>query len=245
MELTDLILRFKPRAIAICMGYSAAAYRVANLPSYKSNRPPKPKTLTEHFALVPRIYASFGWEIETTRTLEADDLLYSISRAEAAQGGQTLIVTQDNDLLMAASARTRIVFLGKGSLEVIGPNQIEERFGIQPTQLADYIALVGDRSDCIAGVAGIGPKAARQYLQRYGTLENAIFNEPKLAHQADHARLYREIAQLRLTPVIVPKTKKTNWEQGIKALEMMGFHQGADYIKEKTCQKPVSTLKQS
>ena len=179
------------RAVVCCFGPDAAAYRVELYPRYHAHRPPVPDDLAHQWERARDLYRAFGWQVADTDELEADDLLGAYAKAEtsaraaatpAAAGtaggeGGALILTGDRDLFQCATDSVRVLLLGgrgKKGPEEIGPAEVRERYGVEPEQVPDFIALRGDPSDRLPGAAGIGPKKAAAVLQEHATLEDAL-----------------------------------------------------------------------
>ena len=164
-----------PRAVAACLGAEQAAYRVELYSPYHAHRDPMPPELARQWELAPQLLASLGWTVAGSDDLEADDVMFSFAREEAEAGGRALLLTGDRDLFQAVSEHTAILELRKdGKPQEIGPQQVRERYGIDPEQVPDFIALRGDPSDGLPGAPGIGAKTAAELLRRYGSLEGAL-----------------------------------------------------------------------
>jgi 5'-3' exonuclease len=160
------------RGVVACMGAEQADYRVALYPAYHAHREPMPQELRWQWQRAPALLESLGWLVPTSEELEADDVMFSYARAESEAGGRALLITGDRDLYGAVSERVAIVELLKGGEQgLIGPAQVRERYGVEPAQVADFIALRGDPSDGLPGAPGIGAKTAAQLLREHGTLE--------------------------------------------------------------------------
>src|SRR5579859_3757339 len=172
-----------PRAIVVCFGAEAAAYRVELYPPYHAARPPVPDTLEWQFGEAPGLFAAFGWDVQSTPDLEADDLLGSLASVESDAGGRTLILTGDRDMYQCVSDEVAVLYLKQGTsgFEQVDPAEVERRYGISPALVPDFIALRGDPSDGLPGAPGIGAKTAADLLLRHGSLEPAI-------EGADHER---------------------------------------------------------
>src|SRR5437763_16324864 len=222
----NLLLRIAadrgPRAIVLCFGAEAAAYRVELFPSYHADRPPVPDALAWQFARAPELYAAFGWAIESAPDLEADDLLGSLASVEAEAGGEALIVTGDRDMFQCVGDRVSMLLLKSGisGFEEMDPAAVRRRYGVGPDLVPDFIALRGDPSDGLPGAAGIGPKTAATLLERHGSLEGAIAGaddeRPKIAQalkeSAGELRAYRDIATLRTADIERPGDRETDLE---------------------------------
>jgi DNA polymerase-1 len=243
---TNLVLRIaaarEPRTIVLCFGPDAAAYRVELYPAYHADRPAVPDALAWQFEVAPEYFAAFGWSSIADPTLEADDLLQSLARAEEDAGGQALILTGDRDMYQCATGQVSVLFLKMGSagFEEVDPAEVERRYGIPPALVPDFIALRGDPSDGLPGAPGIGAKTAAALLQRHGSLEAAIASagdeRPRIAaalrDNASELRSFREIATLRLTEVQRPPDTPTDLSGGAQAARRLGMNRLAERLAQ-------------
>jgi 5'-3' exonuclease len=164
-----------PRAVAACMGAEQAVYRVELYPPYHAHRDPMPDALARQWQVAPRLLESLGWTVFESEELEADDVMFSLSRLETEADGRALLMTADRDLFQAVGERAAVVEIGKdGKPREVGPEQVGERYGIGPELVPDFIALRGDPSDGLPGAPGIGAKTAAELLRRHGSLEGAL-----------------------------------------------------------------------
>ena len=190
--LLQAVDRHAPRAVVLCFGAEAAAYRVQAFPAYHADRPPMPEELEHQWSDARAFFGAFGWtslEAES-EGLEADDLLGSLAHVETAAGGRTLLFTGDRDMFQCVDEHVRVLFPAKGGPDEIGPAEVRERYGIEPAQVPDLIALRGDPSDGLPGAKGIGAKGAADLLNRFGTLEGVLARRrrPDERHDAAHPR---------------------------------------------------------
>jgi len=242
---TNVILRIAaerlPRAIVVCWGAEAAAYRVALYPAYHAERPPVPDALAWQFEQAPDLCAAFGWSSLSSPELEADDLLGSLATVEAAAGGGALILTGDRDMYQCAGQRISVLYLKMGSsgVQEVDPAEVERRYGVPPELVPDFIALRGDPSDGLPGAPGIGAKTAAALLARHGSLEaviNAADTErPRIAkvlrESAADLRAFRDIATLRATPVSRPLDHATDLVGGAQAARRYGMNRLAERLE--------------
>ena len=186
-----------PRAVVICSGAEAARYRVARYPGYHADRPAVPDALAPQLARADELFGALGWTCADAGELEADDLLHSYALAEVAAGGSALLMTGDRDLFQCAAPDVTVLYLKTGvkGFEAVTPAEVEQRYGIPPALVPDFIALRGDPSDRLPGARGVGPKGAAALLRKYRTLDDAIA-AGQLAGQAEQLRLYRRIAAM-------------------------------------------------
>lgn len=230
-----------PRAVAVCFGAEAAAYRTVLHEAYHADRPPMPPELEHQWARAPAFWRSLGWTVATTDDLEADDLLGAFASAEEAAGGTALVMTGDRDLYQTATDATRVLYLKTGTkgFEELGPAEVQERYGVPPELVPDFIALRGDPSDGLPGAPGIGAKTAADLLTRHGSLEAALANpdgeRPRVAaalrDHADALRHYLDIATLRPVDVELPPDTPTDWAAGAAAARELGMNRLAERLE--------------
>jgi DNA polymerase-1 len=164
-----------PRAVVACMGAEQAAYRVALYPPYHAHRDPMPAELAAQWLKAPALLAGLGWTVAASDDLEADDVMFSHARVEQESGGRALLLSGDRDMFGAVSDSVAVVELRKGSEQAeIGPEQVRERYGVEPGQVPDFIALRGDPSDGLPGAPGVGAKTAAELLRAHGSLEQLL-----------------------------------------------------------------------
>jgi DNA polymerase I len=187
----------QPRAIVVgwdSLGHPT--YRNEAFAGYQSGREFDDELL-EQLDLLPELTASFGFVCGKAAGYEADDFLAAAAASEERRGGEAVVVTSDRDAFQLASERTTIVQPVRGVSELtrVGPAEVRERYGVEPAQVPDFIALRGDPSDKIPGARGVGPKTAADLLRQYGSLEAALA-DGRFSAQAEELRLYRRIATL-------------------------------------------------
>ena len=228
-----------PRAVVMCFGAEAADYRTDAFPAYHADRPPMPDGLESQWAKAPGLYEALGWTVMDHSGLEADDLLHSLALVEERAGGRALIFTGDRDLFQCATANVHILLQqARAGFTEMGPAEVRERYGIDPEQVPDFIALRGDPSDGLPGAKGIGAKTAADILQRKGDLEHAILGAIRekpsvrraLIEQADELRSFKEIATLVETDVERPPDRETDWAGGAKAAAELGMNRLAERL---------------
>jgi 5'-3' exonuclease len=165
----------RPRAVMACMGAEQADYRVELYPPYHAHRDPMPAELAAQWEKAPVLLESLGWTVSTSGELEADDVMFSFARVEEESGGTGLLLTADRDLFGAVSDSVAVLELRKGTTHAeIGPEQVRERYGVDPGQVPDFIALRGDPSDGLPGAPGVGAKTAAELLRAHGSLEGVL-----------------------------------------------------------------------
>jgi 5'-3' exonuclease len=231
----------RPRAIVLCFGAEAARYRVELYPPYHAHRPPVPEALAWQFERAPVLFEAFGWMVEGSDELEADDLLGSLAHAESSAGGQALILTGDRDMYQCVGERVHVLYLKSGisGFEEVDAAEVRRRYGVGPELVPDFIALRGDPSDGLPGAAGIGPKTAAELLGRHGSLEGAIAGadgeRPRVAQSlresAGELEAFKDIAQLRTVVLDPPPDRETDLEHGAVAARELGLRRLAERIE--------------
>jgi DNA polymerase-1 len=234
----------RPRAIVVCFGAEAAAYRVELYPPYHATRPPVPDALEWQFGEAPGLFEAFGWSVESTPDLEADDLLGSLAHAETEAGGRTLILTGDRDMYQCVSEQVAVLYLKQGTsgFEQVDPAEVERRYGIAPALVPDFIALRGDPSDGLPGAPGIGPKLAATLLTSYGSLDGALEHADEqrprirdaLNEHAGELLNFRAIARLRTLALERPPDRETDLGSGAVAARRYGMNRLAERLEKAT-----------
>lgn len=237
------IERHAPRAVVMCFGAEAAAYRLEALPGeYHADREEElPAELDWQWQRAPGLYRELGWAVDSHEELEADDLLGAYAAAEKRAGGTALVLTGDRDLFQCVGERIRILYLSSGPTrggQVVDAQEVERRYGIAPELVPDFIALRGDPSDGIPGAPGIGEKTAADLLRRHGSLTAAIDaaegERPAVASALrEHARqlaTYREVATLQPVDVELPPDGALDARAGAEAARALGMDRLADRL---------------
>jgi 5'-3' exonuclease len=242
---TNAILRIvadqRPRAVVICSGAEAARYRVQRYAGYHADRPPVPEGLAWQIVRSPQLFEALGWTLAATPELEADDLLHSFALSEVEAGGSALLMTGDRDMFQCAAPKVTVLYLKTGvrGFETMGPAEVQERYGVPPTLVPDFIALRGDPSDGLPGARGVGEKGAADLLTRHGSLEAALASpdreKPRVAtalrEQADELRDFLAIATLQRVDVARPTDRLTDLAGGAAAAEALGMRRLAERLR--------------
>jgi len=202
----------KPRAVVVGWDtLSEPNWRAREFPPYQGGREFDDE-IVEQLDVLPQLVAAFGFVYGKAAGYEADDFLATAATMEEQRGGTALVASGDRDAFQLASEQVTILHPIKGGeLLRIGPAEVRERYGVNPSQVPDFIALRGDPSDKLPGAKGVGEKTAASLLQRYPTLEAAIADN-RFPTQADDLRLYLRIAtMLHDAPLEPIKDATPNW----------------------------------
>jgi DNA polymerase-1 len=209
-------------------------YRHELLPQYQSGRDFPPELMFQLDRL-PELVEALGFAWAKEAGYEADDFLAGAVRSEDERGGETLVLTSDRDLFQLVSPTTTVLTPRRGvsELDRVDPAGVRERYGVDPEQVPDFIALRGDSSDKIPGAKGIGPGRAATILRQHGTLDGAI-EAGVFDAQADDLRTYLHIARLRHeAPVPKLPDAKPQWEQAAELVEGWGHNALGKRLRER------------
>lgn len=159
---------------AFTLDLGKPAFRLELAPEYKANRPPMPEELRSQMPYIRRWVHAAGWPILEHKGLEADDIIAGLA-AEFADF-EVLILSSDKDIAQVISDRVKMLVPNRagGGVGVRGPEEVVAKFAVSPPQIIDYLALIGDSSDNIPGVPGIGPKTAAKLLSEHGDMAGII-----------------------------------------------------------------------
>jgi len=171
---------------------------------YKAHRPPMPDDLRVQIPYIHRLVEAMGIPLVMVEGVEADDVLGTLARQVAAAGDTAVLVTRDKDLMQLIDGG--ITMWDSLKEEVVDEAAVRKKFGVGPALVPDCLALIGDTSDNIPGVPGVGPKGAAELLQAHGDLEGVLAAAPEIKAKkrresliagADQARLSKDLATIR------------------------------------------------
>jgi 5'-3' exonuclease len=219
----------EPHAVLVAWDtLSVPTYRHEAFDSYQSGRVFDDELL-EQLDLLPQLVDALGFAHAKAPGYEADDFL---AAAAAHWNGPVLVATSDRDAFQLASERTTILQPTRGvsQLARIGPAEVRERYGVEPAQVPDFIALRGDPSDRLPGAPGVGEKKAAELLRQYGSLEAALADGRFAAH-AEELRLFRRIATLDASaPIPAMEGQTPSWAGASSLARSWGVGQLAERL---------------
>jgi DNA polymerase-1 len=207
--LEKLIRQEKPRYLAVAFDERGPTFRHAVDPTYKAHRPPMPDDLAIQLPYIHRLVKAFNLPCLSLVGYEADDILGTLACRFADQGCNVVLVSGDKDLCQLVTEHITILDTMKD--QRLGIAEVQERFGVEPGRVIEILGLMGDSSDNIPGVPGIGEKTARQLIVQFGTIAELLervneVKQPKLRERleqhAESARLSRQQATIDVqTPI--------------------------------------------
>jgi DNA polymerase-1 len=223
----------KPRAVLVGWDtLDAPTYRSKLFPAYQSGREFDGELL-EQLETLPEFVSACGFSNAKETGFEADDFLAAAALMEERRGGSAVVASGDRDAFQLASDKTTILQpVRAGEMARIGPTEVRERYGVDPKQVPDFIALRGDPSDKLPGARGVGPKSAAALLRKHGTLE-ALLMSGRFPVQADELRLYRQIATMdAAAPIPSLKAQKPTWSKAAAMARHWGLNRLADRLDD-------------
>ncbi|HHU49524.1 MAG: DNA polymerase I [Caldicoprobacterales bacterium] len=247
--LFKVIEDYKPYSLAVAFDRKAPTFRHLAYEDYKGTRQKAPDELVPQFDLVRDALTKMGIPIYELDGYEADDILGAAAKSCGSEGQQVLLVTGDKDALQLVSENTEVLLTKKGIsvMHRYDEKELAEEYGLTPEQLVDMKGLMGDTSDNIPGVPGIGPKTAIKLLKEYGTLENVLANagnikgnklRENLIIYRQHALLSKDLAAIRQDVPIdcsilsqpLKITKTPELKKFLKELELNTIIQKLDLV---------------
>jgi DNA polymerase-1 len=238
----------RPDYIACVFDFPAPSFRRQIFREYKANRLPAPPDLSSQIAIAREFMKAFGIPTFEVEGLEADDMLAALASKAKQEGVDSLLVSNDRDLLQVVSESVQVLSSGRRLEDTIlyTPEEVERRLGVRPSQVPDLKALMGDPSDNISGVPGVGEKTAVRLLQSYGSLE-ALYHhldevEPaglreSLEKQREAALQSRDLVRLRAEAEVnlaleECRTATINWPGAIEILGKYEFQKAIERIAD-------------
>ena len=201
---------YAPTAGAMFFDCGKPAFRLELAPEYKSNRPPMPEELTKQMPLLRELVELFGWQVCECTNYEADDLIGATVRNSSLN---TAVISSDKDLSQLIDERCVMLIPNRsgGGFEVRDIEKTIEKFAVTPQQIVDYLSLLGDSSDVIEGVPGIGPKTAANILKECGSLEAFFAGPDTLKNEKLRTKLLEN--EERISRNIKLITLRTRWPE--------------------------------
>jgi len=235
---TSMLLRLwqaeRPRAVFVGWDtLTVPTYRHEALPGYQAGRE-FDRELLEQLDLAPALLEAAGIVCGKGAGYEADDFLAAAVASERSVGGRALVATSDRDAFQLVADDVTILqpIRGVSELARIGPDEVRQRYGVEPSQVPDFIALRGDPSDKIPGARGVGAKTAASLLGEYPSLE-AMLAAGRFSAEADALRSFRHIATLDPRAPVPPlPDHEPDWSAAAKAADELGLGRLAGRLEE-------------
>lgn len=249
--LRKMLTELQPQGAAVVWDAGVPERRTALVPGYKQNRPPMPEALRPQEKWLMAHVPLFGPACVWVPGMEADDLIASYARQAARSGFEVVLATNDKDLLQLVSENVRIYAAGQQageeSFKLLGPQDIERKWGVPPELIGEVLALTGDASDNIPGVPGVGEKTAarlvrahgRELLEELEAVKPASLREKLRAHET-LIRANREMVRLdEDLPLPVPLESlapRPRYPELLEALRRLEFRSMLQEVEKEAAQ---------
>lgn len=246
-QLLRIIEYTKPDYLAVASDSKEKTFRHERYENYKSSREEMPEDMVPQIKKIKEVIEAFNIPLYIFPGYEADDLIGTAVKKAEEKGFISYAITPDKDYIQMVTENTRIIKPGKTTDEIviIDDRKVREEYGFEPIQMIDYLALVGDSSDDIPGVAGIGPKTALPLIQQFKTVEGIYKNLDKiekkgivnkLTENKENAFLSKELATIKTdVPFEVDfehaKFEKPNLDEVLKIFAELDFKSFAGKLK--------------
>jgi DNA polymerase-1 len=193
---------FSPDEIWVFFDRGGCPQRESILPEYKANRGSPPEGFSEQLEYVKQLTGAMGYGWAEKEGLEADDLIATKTKELKGEGTEVTIVSSDKDLAQLVCPGVRQLLPPPTANPRIGWRMLDEqgvneKFGVSPVSILDYLAIIGDQSDNIPGLSGVGPKTAVKWIQQFGDMENLIANAGRLTPKRFCSVVYERREDLR------------------------------------------------
>ncbi len=224
-------------------------------PEYKATRPPMPDDLRSQVGIIHQLVSDLGWNVLSIEGVEADDVIGTLATIAEQQGINVVISTGDKD--MAQLVSPHISLINTMSRETLDEAGVENKFGVKPTQIIDYLALMGDKVDNVPGVEKCGPKTAVKWIQEYGSLDGVIANADKIGGKiGENLRSALDYLPLARTLVTIKRDvdcsrdlscnfdslqdSKPDWHKLLTAYKELGFKSWSKEAQEQVNKEDIS-----
>ncbi len=229
--------------VAVVFDAGSKTFRNDIFPAYKANRPPCPEDLKPQFPIVRQAAEALNLAILEKIGFEADDIIATIAKKSAAEGHQVLIVSSDKDLMQLVDEN--IFMFDAMKNKMIGRAEVKEKFFVEPNQVLDVLSLIGDASDNVPGVRGIGPKTAAELIHQFGTLENIFLHLDEIKQEKRRQMLLDGVEKAKLSKVLITLKEDvelniTTADLEIKTLDPQKF---ISFLEEQGFRSLVSRVK--
>jgi DNA polymerase-1 len=199
--LRKLLREEEPELLGVALDVSGATVRKEKYEEYKANRKPMPEDLRPQIPWVRQAIEAFRIPIREEEGYEADDVLGTLAALAVEDGFDVVLVSADKDLMQLIGPHVSMMHTGRD--KIYGPEEVEEDFGVPPSQVVDVLALEGDTSDNVPGVRGIGRKGAVSLIREYGSLENLLDNAEDVQRKSYREGLIEQRAEAELSKELV------------------------------------------
>jgi DNA polymerase-1 len=209
--LMQILREDKPSHIACVFDASGPTFRHQTYPEYKATRQKMPDELAEQLPVIRNVVEAFNIPVYEIQGYEADDVIGTLAKKAEKEGLETYLITGDKDFMQLVSDRIKMMIPSQkksgGEKEILGPDGVVKKLGVDPSKVTDLLGLMGDSSDNVPGIPGIGPKTAQELIEQFGSMESALSHTENIDRQKirenlenyrDQALLSKELVTLKI-----------------------------------------------
>jgi len=220
-----VIREHRPDYLAAVFDTAKPTFRHQMFPAYKSTRAKMPQEMREQMPRIRQVVTAMNLSALEREGLEADDIMAALACRAASEGLDVVLVTGDKDLLQLVSEKVKVLNPRRGGEEaqLFDEAKVEEKFGVPPEKVADMLGLMGDASDDVPGVPGIGPKTASSLIQQFGDMETAIARADEISNRRVRESLLQNAHQARLSKKLVSLKVNQDIDVDIESLRLREF----------------------
>ncbi len=219
--LDRIIEQERPDEIAVVFDAPGDTFRHEMFPDYKATREKMPEEMIPQLTWIRRAIEGLGIPFVSIEGYEADDVIGTLAKKEAEAGKDVWIVSGDKDMMQLVTEKIRLYNImkpGQSAVALVGPDETEEKFGVRPELVVDVMGLMGDSSDNVPGVPGVGPKTALKLVKEWGSMDDVLAHatdvkqkklSERLVEFADQARLSRKLVTIDTdVPLEIPDLER-------------------------------------
>lgn len=223
-SILSVLQEFKPKYVLCALDMGEKNFRHEMYAEYKANRPPCPEDLGVQLKMQGEFCEAFGLPWDGKIGFEADDLIGTYTTMGQAAGLDVMIYSGDKDFMQLLDKHTKMLITHRGGeQEVFTCDKVEDKLGVKPEQVVDYLSLLGDASDNVPGAPGVGKVTASSLLKEYGTLEKVLEAAPKIKKKGLAAKLMDHREQIELSKRLVIIETQVPEVKPLEKLEFSGI----------------------
>ncbi|MED1914626.1 5'-3' exonuclease H3TH domain-containing protein, partial [Bacillus thuringiensis] len=223
--LLKVLEEMKPTHIMVAFDAGKVVFRHSEYAEYKGGRSKTPPELSEQFPLIRELLDAFSIKRFELEGYEADDIIGTLTKQADEQAWKTTVITGDKDMLQLVSEHVSVALTRKGvsEIELYTPQEIHEKYGLKPLQIIDLKGLMGDSSDNIPGVPGVGEKTALKLLHEYGSVEQVLENIDKVSGKKLQENLRENVDKANMSKALATILREAPVELDVQETGFEGY----------------------
>ncbi|TGV04097.1 DNA polymerase I, partial [Mesorhizobium sp. M00.F.Ca.ET.186.01.1.1] len=245
--LLKVLEEMKPTHIMVAFDAGKVVFRHSEYAEYKGGRSKTPPELSEQFPLIRELLDAFSIKRFELEGYEADDIIGTLTKHADEQSWKTTVITGDKDMLQLVSDHISVALTRKGvsEIELYTPQEIQEKYGLAPLQIIDLKGLMGDSSDNIPGVPGVGEKTALKLLHEYGSVEKVLENIDRISGKKLQENLRENVDKANMSKALATILREAPVELQVDETAYNGYDGAlvSDFFKKMEFKSLLSKIK--